>query len=298
MIMLLRDWPRPTQMTAVPLFVTLVLCGVIRAQMPNYCSRVEEGVPRATLDSLLATVHIPECCSSSLFSCLQNRQDVCPFSRRLENFACGMVVRETPFERMVSEMDARYQSLFNDTTYRIGPSPLPTAGDTNAPVELTVYVNASCPRCKEVVLPLYYIVAHDGALQGKAKLVVKPFSVSLGNRALVSAAAFGKFWAYFEALAGVKQRLDKRILLELAREVGIPVLAFTSLMNDEKIRKTLQKSYVEARQNSVRVTPTIFVNNRRYRSYKDPVWLVDAVETELLTMGPESEKRSSMEHEQ
>ncbi len=297
MIVMPGDWSGRARMIAALLSVVVLLSGAIRAQMPDYCSRVEDGVPRATLDSLLLAVHIPECCSSSLLSCLRYRQDVCPFSLRLENFACGMVLRETPFERMVSELDARYQSLFSDTTYRIGLSPLPAAGDTNAPVELTVYINASCPQCKDVVLPLYYIVAHDGALQGKAKLTVKPFSASLGNRALVGAAAFGKFWPYFEALAGVKQRLDKKILLELAREVGIPVLAFTSLMNDEKIRRSLQTSYVEARRNEVRVTPTIFVNNRRYRSYKDPVWLVDAVETELLKMDPVHDKRSSMEHE-
>ena len=209
-----------------------------------------------------------------------------------------MIVRETPFENMVSEMEARYQSFFSDEMYRIEPSPLPAAGDTNAPVELTVYFNASCPQCKDVILPLYYIVTHDGALQGKARLVVKPFSVSLGNRALASAAAFGKFWKYFEALAGVKQRLNKGILLGLAQEVGIPVLAFTSLLNDEMLRKTLEKSYVEARQNGVRMTPTIFVNNRRYGSYKDAVWLVDAVEVELLNWSTGGNFRSGMEHKE
>jgi hypothetical protein len=40
--------------------------------------------------------------------------------------------------------------------------------------------------------------------------------------------------------------------------------------------KAAQASAREGVKNGVTVTPTVFINSKRYRSYKDPRWIVDA----------------------
>jgi hypothetical protein len=52
-----------------------------------------------------------------------------------------------------------------------------------------------------------------------------------------------------------------------------------------------EASALEGESNGVTVTPTAFINNKRYRSYKDPKWIVDAAlyEYELLARGKTGE---------
>jgi hypothetical protein len=50
------------------------------------------------------------------------------------------------------------------------------------------------------------------------------------------------------------------------------------LARDQKTLAMAQASTAETGANGVTVAPTIFFNHVRYKSYKDPRWLVDAAE--------------------
>jgi protein-disulfide isomerase len=52
--------------------------------------------------------------------------------------------------------------------------------------------------------------------------------------------------------------------------------AFKNLLADASIRQRLEAFRKEGEINEVTVTPTFFINGKRYRSFKDPQWVVDA----------------------
>lgn len=102
----------------------------------------------------------------------------------------------------------------------------------------------------------------------------------IGDRAFMAAAKMGKFWEFFLSLEKVKRRLDEKILPSKARKVGLDITLFEKYLYDEKIKAGLQRMREEALSNGVEISPTLFINNRRYQSYKDPQWVIDAVEYE------------------
>jgi predicted DsbA family dithiol-disulfide isomerase len=87
------------------------------------------------------------------------------------------------------------------------------------------------------------------------------------------------------ALAKVQERLDRSVLIEVAEEIGLPRKKFVRLMESGKYDVPLAQSRKEALANKVKVTPTFFIDGQRYRSYKDPRWIVDAVEYGFGMMG-------------
>ncbi|MFW5960226.1 MAG: DsbA family protein, partial [Chitinivibrionales bacterium] len=61
-----------------------------------------------------------------------------------------------------------------------------------------------------------------------------------------------------------------------AGSIGISKRYFETLIESSGVKDLLDSSSAEARRNRVKVTPTFFINGKRYRSYKDPEWVVDA----------------------
>ena len=142
---------------------------------------------------------------------------------------------------------------------------------------ITAYASGSCSLCKRIVRELHASVT-AGPLKGKAFLCVKPFTMGIADCALLAAQNQNRFWDYFLALSQVKERLSQVQLLRIADSLGLKKKVFWHDMNDASVKELLTRSANEARKNGVTVTPTFFINNCRYRSYKDSQWVIDAAE--------------------
>jgi protein-disulfide isomerase len=232
---------------------------------------------RAIADSALRSVRIGPPCFSTVAACLDSAEHACPIAPRLQAFACWMASVDKSLDDIVFELHARYALVTDSVVHPIAPSPFPVAGDADAPVMLTAYIGAHCPMCKEVVGELYHSVTR-GALRGKARLRAKPFTVRMGDKALAAADSLGAFWNYFLALGKLHRRVEERDLHGIAQELDLDLAAFKRLMNDQSLHAMLEESRREGRANGVTVTPTFFYNGHRYRGYKMPMWIEDAVE--------------------
>lgn len=125
-----------------------------------------------------------------------------------------------------------------------------------------------------------YMAVTNGPIKGMAILNLKTMTTGIGDMALLAAEAQGKFWEYFLSLEKEDRRLNERILISKAKKVGLDIDKFKYMLYEDRIREKLKKSREEAIKNNVQISPTLFVNNRRYRSYKDPQWVIDLVEYE------------------
>ena len=96
--------------------------------------------------------------------------------------------------------------------------------------------------------------------------------------ALLAARRFGRQADLMKALARVEQRITTGIVLRTADSLGMKRSELEKSLKDSALLAAAEASGQEAVRNGVHVTPTIFINGRRYRSYKDPQWVVDAVQ--------------------
>lgn len=225
-------------------------------------------------DSLAQSFHIAACDSISLEKSLEQKPP-CRLAEYVAPFAKWLVGKGKTLDECVKDCGARCECMTSARHFKIDLLDAPVAGDRHAPVSIVVYISAMCPLCKYLASEIFREVT-TGALQGKARLVAKPFTAGPGDRALVAAGHFNKYWDYIIALNNIKMRPDEPILLRVADSLGMGNAAFNKLLADSLIMKKLVGFREEGEKNEVTVTPTFFINGKRYRSYKDPQWVVDA----------------------
>lgn len=250
----------------------------------NYIDSVTNPERLILLDTASRTFFVDKECGDYLSTCVDKDSLVSTFAPRLYNFASWLVMREPRYTRIIQQLEKRTISFFGPDTFKIAPSIYPIAGKKNAPVVITAYIKADCSICKAVVIPLYLSVIEGGLLEGVAQLQVKNLSAGEGELGLAVAATHDKFWDFFLELENVEGKLDMRSLVKTARRVGISTEQFQQTIKQKKLRDAIYKSRMEAKGNDVDVTPTLFINNKRYRSYKNPQWVIDAVEFEYEYM--------------
>jgi protein-disulfide isomerase len=78
----------------------------------------------------------------------------------------------------------------------------------------------------------------------------------------------------------VETRPDQKLLQHLADSLGLPSRQFGRAMRSDSLIAALDEWGREGRALGVTVTPTFFINGRRYHGYKDSRWVEDAAQYE------------------
>jgi protein-disulfide isomerase len=260
--------------------ILLILAGA-------FCAFAGERQHCAGLDSFT----IKECGPFTLCECVKKIPS-CGIAQRLNSFAVWIdsIQSDKPCSSRVAALAERYAS-FNDTVlHKFDLSSVPFVGTPASPVTILLFVSTTCPLCKKVYKELYSEVT-EGKLKDRAKIGIKVFSARPADIALLAAKKFNKQSEFLLSLAGVEERISMKIVIQKAVEIGIPEREFRALLQDSVLMREAEASALEGESNGVTVTPTAFINNKRYRSYKDPKWIVDAAlyEYELLARGKTGE---------
>jgi len=183
-------------------------------------------------------------------------------------------------EKMAEALSERYQ-IFTAPAHAartIQTNGWPISGDPNSPVTITMYFSATCPMCKTTYTGLHAAVT-SGSLKGKAKLVSKPFSPTPQNKALMAAYSMNKFSEFMHSIAQRRGRIDESLVYAIADSLKMDTKRFKMFIEeDPSITKAIEESTQEGRINEVSLVPTIFINGRRYNSYLDVRWVIDAAE--------------------
>jgi len=234
---------------------------------------------RKLLDSVCSAFIVKPCTGISIAEECK-KEKPCDAAVRLREFAGWLVFKGKTYDECMKDLDDRVNCLTSTKTFALNETKAPLAGDKQAPVTVVVYMSATCPLCKFLVSDLYGEVT-AGSLRGKANLLAKPYTQTIGDFALVAAARYGRFWDFARALNVRKERPDSRMILAIVDSLKMPDSGFRQTMKDTTLTTELERNHDEAVKNEVTVSPTVFINNKRYRSYKDPRWVVDAVLWEL-----------------
>jgi protein-disulfide isomerase len=214
-------------------------------------------------------------CKGTLLD-LTKSDNPCPTAFHLYNFAAWLVLKDSTPDYIKKQLQARYDLFSSQETVSIDTTGFPYSGDRKNPIIITAYTSSSCNLCKVIVRAVEDSILH-GSLKNKAILVIKPFSAGIGDMAKMAAFKQNQFKTYSDALAQITGRFTEKDLHSIADSIGLDMRSFTTALNDSTTRAFLLKSRAEGMRNGVEVTPTFFINSKRYRSYKDPQWIVDAV---------------------
>jgi len=241
---------------------------------------VSFGEPASTCDGLdaekqglykrlLDTLHPYDCCDETITACLA-KQAPCPLATRLAKDVCRLVKSGKSQTDIDHAMLKRAQSMTPiSKVASFNPDPEMMAGDFAAPVTVVVYACTRCPYCR-VVVPALYRDITEGSLKGKVKLYFRPFPLKdhvgsvEGGMAISASAKLGRFWPYLLKIYERYDAFDSALLPQWASELGMDREAFTRLMADAVLKETLTQTKQEGVRNKVQVTPTLFINGRKY----------------------------------
>ncbi|NLE03037.1 MAG: thioredoxin domain-containing protein [Fibrobacter sp.] len=229
-------------------------------------------------DALHRNFKIPQCGNSSFKSCL-NQNDACPIALYLDRFLDWLLIKQSDYEKLYEQLSKRYESFTSTDVFIIDTTVVKWVGEETAPVKLEIYFSASCSHCRYILSELYQAV-FDGELKGKARMTEIPFGANISNMAAMVANRYDKFWDLIFELNKTKVRIDTTNVYEILQSVGLSREQIDNGVADSLLKTKLLYCKEQAVANDVSVVPTIFINNHRYSSYKDPEWIIDAVKYE------------------
>ena len=263
------------------LFVALVAPAAARAAP---CQKLNAAQKKIAAKIFSATYPY-DCCDETLDHCLKQKK-VCKLAWRLRDDICRRIGRNQDPKKIKNAMDRRARSMTAvGSKIRADLSLSRPAGAANAPVTVIVYACARCPFCSKVV-PDLYRKAVTGGLKGKVKLYFRSFPIrghagsKEGGMAFVVAQKLGKGWPFILKLYAEYRHFSVDQLPEWAAAVGLDRAAFIKEMKSGANVKLLIGSKKEGLRNQVKVTPTLFINGRKYHGDLDPETLLDVLDEE------------------
>jgi hypothetical protein len=185
----------------------------------------------------------------------------------------------TEIEKSVKE---RYRYYLEDVRYSVD-LPEFVFGDIKSPVLLVAYISISCPLCKKLYRDLADMLQQDRF--NDVAFCIKPFAVTGLEEVLVLMQQKNMLDQFLRALVPVKERITMPIVNRIVDSLGVSLSDLKRSQDSLSTKNYLDSSRAEAIRNGVSVTPTFFINGKRYSGYKDARWVIDAVEYELEKSG-------------
>ncbi len=139
-------------------------------------------------------------------------------------------------------------------------------GPENAPVTIVEFSDFQCPFCAQASKLVEQIIE---AYPKEVRFVYKNFPLPFHREAMPAAKAAlaagrqGKFWEMHDKLFANQRSLGTDFYVKAAEELGLDVERFKKDMEDPAIAEQINKEMKEAREASVRGTPTFYINGKK-----------------------------------
>jgi|GEM_PF-875043 len=205
----------------------------------------------------------------------------CRTAERLNRFYIYLKEKELPCFTITNDISRRYASLTDTVSYRIEEKEIQWTGSPRAPVSIILYVSMSCPYCKQVYARLYDSLNAGRGTDTLIRVGLKNLSASRFDRVLVATAKLGKQPLFLRTFANISERISNTLVRRIADEIQINVDTLFALADSPQIIAATNASRQEALSMGVRTSPTLFINNHLYTSYKDAPWVIDAARHEV-----------------
>jgi protein-disulfide isomerase/uncharacterized membrane protein len=179
--------------------------------------------------------------------------------------------------------------------YTIEPNPeWPVWGNPKAPVTIVEFSEFQCPFCRVAAFSVkpylqefrndirFYFVNYplDNACNDSMPGPMHAFACSAA-KAGICAQKLGDFWGFHDDLFRNQQKLSQELILSLADKRGWNRDEFAACIASPETDKRVKADLAAARKIYVSGTPTIFLNERKIRYWRDPKFLQAVVREEI-----------------
>jgi protein-disulfide isomerase len=216
------------------------------------------------------------CCDTSIHV-VQKTTDSKNYSKRLDSFRDWLCSYNKPCKQLQDAVLQRYNLFLDTTRWNLTTDGYETYGPSDAKIKIAVFISLSCPLCKRLYNEL--IDSLSAAPLGKS-VSVTALLFTNGEPDRLYAALFksGKQTALLRALYPLKERVSSEVILKVADSLGIDTVDLLKKARSSEIINFTNRSREVGIAAGVKVTPTFFINNIRYSSYKDIRWIMDYLE--------------------
>ncbi len=213
----------------------------------------------------LATSELCPCPDSvvSLHECMQ-QEERCEEADELATSLKGAVAEGADSDEAFDQV-ARERADTADT-HEFSVDDAPLKGSADADVIIVEFADFQCPHCRTAAQAMDEVAERFGDEVG---IYFKHFP--LGNptsdqasQAAMAAQEQGRFWPMHQLLFENQRQIDRAMIEQFARQLGLNFDRFRSDMEDEALQARIARDRHEGLEAGVQGTPAIFINGERY----------------------------------
>ena len=171
--------------------------------------------------------------------------------------------REEEEKATQAAMVANRSQLFNDPTSPVG-------GNPNGDITIVEFFDYRCGVCKRVHPIVGKLMEGDAKIRRVYKEwpILGPDSV-LAARAALASRKQGKYLVFHDAMMEARLRLNRDVIMRIAKRVGLDTARLVRDMEDPEISRVLQKNYALAEALKLNGTPSFAIEDTLLRGGRD-----------------------------
>jgi protein-disulfide isomerase len=170
--------------------------------------------------------------------------------------ALDTTLQAEALEQSTAAIASMQQAIFNDPDQIV-------LGNPDGDVTLVEFFDYNCGYCRAALPDMATLLAEDPNL----RVVLKEFPI-LSNES-IDAARVGvlvgdadvDYWSFHEALFTSRSKVDKKVALAAAADLGLSPVALELDMGTTAVSETIQTSFEIARVLNITGTPTYIIGN-------------------------------------
>jgi protein-disulfide isomerase/uncharacterized membrane protein len=191
--------------------------------------------------------------------------------------------------------DEKVKAFYMQSLYSIEPDPAwPVWGNPNAKVTIVEFSEFQCPFCRLSAMNVrpylqefrgdvrYYFVNFplDNACNSEMDHPMHQYAC-LAAEAGICANKRGDFWKFHDELFKKQRNLGPELIYELAEKRGWNREEFEACINSPETEAQVKKDIAVGRKIYINGTPSVFLNDRKLRYWRDSDFLQDVVKEEI-----------------
>jgi protein-disulfide isomerase/uncharacterized membrane protein len=192
-------------------------------------------------------------------------------------------------------VDELVNAYYSQSLHSIEVNPeWPVWGNPDAKVTIVEFSEYQCPFCRLAAFNVksylqefkndirYYFVNYplDNSCNDNMKRPMHKYACFAG-KAAICAQAKGEFWSFHDELFRKQRKLSRKTILGMAKERGWNPEEFLACINSPETDARIRREVAAGRKIYISGTPTIFLDNRKVRYWRDPKFLRAVVREEI-----------------
>ncbi len=201
----------------------------------------------------------------SLHECMQD-EERCEEADELASSLMEAVAEGSDSDTVFEQLARDRAEAESEDAFDFGLDNGPYKGNPDADVIIVEFADFQCPHCRTAASAMDEVADRFGDQVG---IYFKHFPLGSptsdqASRAAMAAHQQGRFWEMHQLLFDNQRRIDRGMIEQFARQLGLNFERFRSDMEDPELHNEIARDRHEGMEAGVQGTPAIYINGVRY----------------------------------